>query len=101
MTATASVTDDGYVLNGRKGPVEAGAQADHLLVVANTDDGPVQLLVPAATPGVTVVAAEGLDLTRRYAEIQFDDVRVPRACDSSATRRPWPVTSNGSCSSPT
>ncbi len=79
VTATASVTDDGYVLNGRKGPVEAGAQADHLLVVANTDDGPVQLLVPAGTAGVTVVAAEGLDLTRRYAEIHFDDVRVPPA----------------------
>ena len=31
VTVTASVTDDGYVLNGRKGPVEAGAQADHLL----------------------------------------------------------------------
>ena len=77
VTATASVTDDGYVLNGRKGPVEAGAHADHLLVVANTDEGPVQLLIPAATPGVTVVASEGLDLTRRFAEIEFDDVRVP------------------------
>ena len=39
----------------------------------------MQLLVPAATSGVTVVAANGLDLTRRYAEIQLDDVRVPRA----------------------
>ncbi len=79
VAATASVTDDGYVLNGRKGPAEAGAQADHFLVVAQTDEGPVQLLVPAATSGVTVVAANGLDLTRRYAEIRFDDVRVPRA----------------------
>lgn len=79
VAATASVTDDGYVLNGRKGPAEAGAQSDHFLVVAQTDEGPVQLLVPAATSGVTVVAANGLDLTRRYAEIRFDDVRVPRA----------------------
>ncbi len=79
VTMTASVTDDGYVLNGRKGPVEAGAQADHLLVVANTDESPVQLLVPAGTPGVTVVPAQGLDLTRRFAEIHFEDVRVPRA----------------------
>jgi alkylation response protein AidB-like acyl-CoA dehydrogenase len=77
VTATASRTGDGYVLNGRKSPVEAGAQADHFLVVANAEDGPVQLLVPAATEGVTVVAAEGLDLTRRFAEIHFDDVRVP------------------------
>jgi alkylation response protein AidB-like acyl-CoA dehydrogenase len=78
VTMTASVTDDGYVLNGRKGPVEAGAQADHLLVVAHVDHSPVQLLVPAGTPGVTLVAAQGLDLTRRYAEIHFEDVRVPR-----------------------
>jgi alkylation response protein AidB-like acyl-CoA dehydrogenase len=79
VAMTASVTDGGYVLNGRKGPVEAGAQADHLLVVADTDGSPVQLLVPAGTPGVTVVVAQGLDLTRRYAEIHFEDVQVPRA----------------------
>jgi alkylation response protein AidB-like acyl-CoA dehydrogenase len=79
VAMTASVTDEGYVLNGRKGPVEAGAQADHLLVVAQSDGRPVQLLLPAGTPGVTVVAAQGLDLTRRYAEIHFEDVRVPRA----------------------
>jgi len=79
VAVTASVTDDGYALNGRKGPVEAGAQADQFLVVANTHDRPVQVLVPAQAPGMTVVAAEGLDLTRRYAEIHFEDVRVPRA----------------------
>ena len=90
VAVTASATDDGYVLNGRKGPVEAGAQADHLLVVANGDEGPVQLLVPAATAGVTVVAADGLDLTRRYAEIHFDDVRVSRSAlvgDASTAAR--------------
>jgi alkylation response protein AidB-like acyl-CoA dehydrogenase len=79
LAMTASVTDDGYVLNGRKGPVEAGAQADHLLVVAHADGYPMQFLLSAATPGVTVVAAHGLDLTRRYAEIQFEDVQVSRA----------------------
>jgi alkylation response protein AidB-like acyl-CoA dehydrogenase len=78
VAMTASVTDGGYALNGRKGPVEAGARADHLLVVADADGSPVQLLVPAGTPGVTVVAAQGLDLTRRYAEIHFEDVQVPR-----------------------
>jgi alkylation response protein AidB-like acyl-CoA dehydrogenase len=79
VTTTAATTADGYTLNGRKGPVEAGAQADHLLVVANSGDGLVQLLLPASTPGVTVVPAESLDLTRRYAEVHFDGVRVPRA----------------------
>ncbi len=79
VAMTASVTDVGYVLNGRKGPVEAGAQADHLLVTAHAEGSPLQFLLPAGTPGVTVIAAQGLDLTRRYAEIHFEDVRVPRA----------------------
>jgi alkylation response protein AidB-like acyl-CoA dehydrogenase len=78
VAMTASITDEGYVLNGRKGPVEAGAQADHLLVVAHTDGSPVQFMLPSGTPGVTVVPAQGLDLTRRYAEIHFEDVRVSR-----------------------
>src|SRR5262245_29366160 len=78
VTATASAAGDGYALNGHKGPVEAGAQADHFLVVANSDDGPVQLLVPASASGVRVVPGESLDLTRRYAEVHFEDVQVPR-----------------------
>jgi alkylation response protein AidB-like acyl-CoA dehydrogenase len=77
VTATASPGDVGYLLNGRKGPVEAGAHADHLLVVATTERGPVQLLVPARAEGITVIPANTLDLTQRYAEIHFDDVAVP------------------------
>jgi alkylation response protein AidB-like acyl-CoA dehydrogenase len=89
VAMTALVTDDGYILNGRKGPVEAGAQANQLLVVAQIDGSPVQFLLPAGTPGATVVTAQGLDLTRRYAEIQFENVRVPRAAllgDTSCVR---------------
>jgi alkylation response protein AidB-like acyl-CoA dehydrogenase len=88
VALTASSKDGGFVLNGRKMPVEAGVQADCLLVVARTDDGLVQLLVPRDTPGVTVVAADGLDLTRRYAEIRFDDAAVAgsaRVGDASTT----------------
>jgi alkylation response protein AidB-like acyl-CoA dehydrogenase len=88
VTLTATTTDDGYALNGRKGPVDAGAQADHFLVVANGDAGPVQLLVPATTAGVSVVPAESLDLTRRFAEVGFEDARVPRTSlvgDASTT----------------
>ncbi len=85
-----SATPDGqnYVLNGRKGPVEAGAHAQHLLVVARAPEGLVQLLLPASSPGITVIPAQGLDLTRRFAEIRFDDVVVPRSAllgDPSAT----------------
>ncbi len=79
VAMTASASGDGFVLNGRKGPVEAGAQADHLLVVALSHGSPLQLLVPATAPGISVVSAQGLDLTRRYAEIRFEDVEVPAA----------------------
>lgn len=66
-----------YVLDGTKDRVEAGDQADWLLVVARTEDGLIQVLVAADAAGVTVKPAESLDLARRYAEVQFDQVRVP------------------------
>jgi alkylation response protein AidB-like acyl-CoA dehydrogenase len=73
----AVATGDGWVLSGTALPVEAGAQADLLLVTAASDDGLVQLLVPASAPGVTATPMQGLDLTRRHAAIAFDDVAVP------------------------
>ena len=65
------------VLAGVKQPVEAGAQADHLLVSAMTPDGPIQVLVAADAPGVTITPMGGLDLVRRFASIAFDGVVVP------------------------
>ena len=76
---TAASRDGGYVLNGRKMPVEAGGQADYYLVVARSGEGLIQLLVPRATPGVTVVPAGSLDLTRRFAEVRFDNATVPES----------------------
>jgi alkylation response protein AidB-like acyl-CoA dehydrogenase len=76
VTLTATPEGDGYVLHGRKGPVEAGSQAAHLLVVAATGDGLVQVLVPADAPGVTITPTGSLDLTRRFALVAFDDVHV-------------------------
>ncbi|HEX4530926.1 MAG TPA: acyl-CoA dehydrogenase family protein [Acidimicrobiia bacterium] len=66
-----------YVLTGVKSPVEAGAQADQLLVTATTDAGAAQFLLPPETPGVTVTPLRSVDLVRRYARIQFDGARVP------------------------
>jgi alkylation response protein AidB-like acyl-CoA dehydrogenase len=65
-----------YVLTGMKSPVEAGAQADQLLVTATTDAGAAQFLLPPGTPGVTVTPLRSVDLVRRYARIQFDGARV-------------------------
>ncbi len=66
-----------YVLTGVKSPVEAGAQADQLLVTATTDAGPTQFLLAPETPGVTVTPLRSVDLVRRYARIEFDGARLP------------------------
>jgi alkylation response protein AidB-like acyl-CoA dehydrogenase len=79
LTLTAVDTGDGYVLNGHKMPVEAGASADYFLVTALNGDGPIQLLVSRDTPGLTIDPAHGLDLTRRYAELLFADAAVPHS----------------------
>jgi alkylation response protein AidB-like acyl-CoA dehydrogenase len=67
---------DGYVLEGTSGPVEAGAEADQLLVVARSDEGPVQLLVPSGTPGLSAAPAGSIDLVRRFAVLTFDRVEL-------------------------
>jgi alkylation response protein AidB-like acyl-CoA dehydrogenase len=72
----AKVGDTGVVLDGVSGPVEAGGQADVYLVTAATEDGVAQFIVPSDSPGVTVDAANSLDLVRRFAQIRFDQVAL-------------------------
>lgn len=67
----------GFVLDGVKAPVEAGAEADWLLVVASVEGAPTHLLVDPGAPGVTVSPVESLDLVRRFAAVTFDGVTVP------------------------
>jgi alkylation response protein AidB-like acyl-CoA dehydrogenase len=67
----------GFVLSGTCSPVEAGAQADHLLVAVEHEGACSQVLVPAGAAGLTVTPRSGLDLARRYAEVRFDGVAVP------------------------
>ena len=75
---TATKVGDGWTLSGDARPVEAGAQAEWLLVAARADDGSAtQFLIPATTPGLTIQQLGSLDLTRRYAKATFTDVTVP------------------------
>lgn len=75
--AATVASDGGFVLSGSASPIEAGAQASHLLVSAVAADGPTQFLVAADAAGVTRTPMGGLDLVRRFAEVRFDDVAVP------------------------
>src|SRR5207249_4305959 len=65
------------VLSGVERPVESAAHADHLLVTARTGDGLTQVLLPADATGVRVEPMRSVDLTRRFARVTFEDVRVP------------------------
>ena len=69
----------GYRLHGDKWPVEAAAEARHLLVTARCEGQLTQFLVPADTAGITIEPLAGLDLVRRFARVRFDGVEVDEA----------------------
>ncbi len=84
----ARADGDDLVLNGVKAPVEAADVADHLLVTATGDGGPLQVLVPASASGVTISPRGSIDIVRHFSTVRFDDVRVPRSAvvtDGAAT----------------
>lgn len=66
----------GFRISGVKDRVECGDQADVFLVSARGPDGPVQVLIAADAPGVTVIPTWTLDLVRRTAKVSFVDVVV-------------------------
>ncbi len=72
LTATRRGAD--FVLSGKKGPAEAAGEAGFFVVAALVEGRVTQFVVDADTPGVNVVAAESIDLVRRYATVSFDDV---------------------------
>jgi alkylation response protein AidB-like acyl-CoA dehydrogenase len=73
---TATATSQGYRLDGVKDRVEAGGQADLLLVTARAEDGLRQFLIPTDTAGVTVHPQRCVDLVKRYARSEFARVEV-------------------------
>ena len=74
-----SIEQDGdhVVITGVKRPVESAAESSHLLVTGRTGDGLTQVVVPADAPGVSITPLRGVDLTRRFSTVAFDQVRVP------------------------
>ena len=64
-------------LSGRSTLVQDAGTASWLLVTAGGGDAIVQALLSADTPGLSIVEVDALDISRRFAEVQFDGVRVP------------------------
>jgi alkylation response protein AidB-like acyl-CoA dehydrogenase len=74
FTVTAEPHGEGFRLSGATDRVESGDQADVFLVTAQAPDGPVQVLVPAGAPGVSVTPSWAIDLVRHSAQVAFTDV---------------------------
>lgn len=68
---------DEVVVNGFARPAESADQADHLLVTGWTDGHLTQVLAPRTAPGVQVKPLKTLDVTRRFAAVRFENVRLP------------------------
>jgi alkylation response protein AidB-like acyl-CoA dehydrogenase len=74
VSLDASRQGAAFVLSGRKGAVEAGAEAEFFVVAALVDGEPTQFIVPADAPGVTLTSVESIDLVRRFATVAFEGV---------------------------
>jgi alkylation response protein AidB-like acyl-CoA dehydrogenase len=90
--AKLEVSRDGeqVLLRGLRGFVPEAQSADYLLAAGRCDGEPVQVIVPIGTAGVGIEALSCYDLSRRMAEVCFDDVRLPAAAvlgaaDTNAT----------------
>jgi alkylation response protein AidB-like acyl-CoA dehydrogenase len=77
LAATARADGDDIVLSGTKTAVQDADGARWLLVTALEDGEPASFLVDRDAPGVTVRRQRTLDLTRTFAEVHLDGVRVP------------------------
>ena len=71
-----AIDGGGLELTGAKTTVQDVERSSWLLVTCESPAGPAQVMIPADTPGVTVTPLDSLDLTRRFAEVRFDDVAV-------------------------
>lgn len=76
VAITAVISDGRVTLHGHASFVRDAHVADLVLAVARTPDGPLQVLVPLPTVGVSCRVLHGLDLTRRLCEITFDGASV-------------------------
>jgi hypothetical protein len=97
IRSTARLDGDHYVLNGQKTWCSRGAFADWLFGIFRTDPsserhrGLTFILVPLTTDGVKVRPIAQLDGETGFAEVFFDDARVPVANRLGGEGQGWQV----------
>jgi alkylation response protein AidB-like acyl-CoA dehydrogenase len=67
------------VIDGAVRPVESARQARYFLVGGRSEVGVSQVLIPSDAAGVEIRGLKGMDVTRRFAAVSFDQVRAPAA----------------------
>ena len=78
MTTSVRREGDDLVLAGAKSYVVDGHTADMLIVAATDDAGDLQfVIVPARSTGCATARIESMDMTRKLADVELKDVRVP------------------------
>jgi alkylation response protein AidB-like acyl-CoA dehydrogenase len=97
IASSARRDGDHWVLKGQKTWASRGAFADWLFGMFRTDpsserhNGLTFILVPLHTPGVTVRPIAQLDGETGFAEVFFDDARVPVANTLGKEGQGWSV----------
>jgi hypothetical protein len=97
IRSTARLDGDHYVLNGQKTWCSRGAFADWLFGIFRTDPsserhrGLTFILVPLTTDGVKIRPIAQLDGETGFAEVFFDDARVPVANRLGGEGQGWQV----------
>ncbi|MFC1917309.1 acyl-CoA dehydrogenase family protein [Chloroflexota bacterium] len=94
---TAAIADgDVFVINGQKVWTSAAAVADYIYLLARTDPqapkkqwGLSLLLVPVTLPGITIRPLLDIAGHYHYAEIFFDNVRLPKTALLGEEGRGW------------
>ncbi|ORW32741.1 hypothetical protein AWB91_09630 [Mycobacterium paraense] len=76
LAITISESGDRFVVNGTKVFVQDAEAADLLLLTGRADSGVVQLLIPTRPRGITLWPRRGIDPTRRFYDVHFDNVVV-------------------------
>jgi len=84
LQTTAQREGDAFVLNGEKTWISNGGIADVYVVFARTGEAPgakglSAFLVPANTPGLSVVERLEVIAPHPLAQLKFDNIRVPAA----------------------
>jgi alkylation response protein AidB-like acyl-CoA dehydrogenase len=98
LRTQATLDGDEFVVNGQKIWTSEGMEADYCLLLVRTDPaakphkGISALLVPLDAPGITRRPITQLTGEGGFAELFFDDVRVPRSALLGPLHQGWTVT---------